>query len=426
LTLALFLAALPAVAEAATVSFRAESAGGPLVGRADVTLPATAVSPPGAAAGQACAGNSVIGALHAATGGDWSGTWADGDGWSINQIKGLADSANRRWAVYVNRQYLNAAPCLTQLVDGDAVLVYPFCTTTSTSQCFSGSPLEIESAPQAGPNGPLNLTVWEWATTFVNGVGYTQRRPAVSTPVSGPDGSATTDQYVGTAVLYFKHKGPNTIYTSGGGRVPDQKEICVTGGADGFCGTTALDPVPFDPAAFCETTGFDGLCGTPDGTPPVGQVTEPTQGKAYVKAGGPTTVSGKADFDASGVTEVNIHILRQVTVVTSRLKKRKVTIKKKVHGKVVRKRITKTRRIKVSKQVCMGWSAKKRDWITLSQCNSALAEPFKAEGGDTWTVDLPVPLPTGSYVLDAEALDGAGNLDSTPDLGRNHIVFKVG
>ena len=81
--------AVPAAAQAAAVSVRVEAPGGPLVPKGDVTLPSAPVPAAGVMDGHTCPGNSVIGALDAATNGDWSGVWSDTTGWSIQRIKSL-------------------------------------------------------------------------------------------------------------------------------------------------------------------------------------------------------------------------------------------------------------------------------------------------------------------------------------------------
>jgi hypothetical protein len=278
--IALSLAALPAIAHATSVSVRVESTGGPLVPKTNVTLPTGSVAPSNALDGQTCPGNSVIGALDTATGKDWGGgQWSNQVGWNVERVKNVTNLAasGRHWVVYLNRAYLNDPPCQKTLSDGDSLLFFSQCDT-ATTLCFSKGPLTLLAPATIGPGAPIGIQVWETNTTFDNqGIGSSQTVPSVNTPVIGPDGSTTTDQYYGNASLKILNKGESVISTNKPGRVPDRATVCVTDGADGYCGTTVPDPTPFDPLAFCKTTGSDGLCGSPDRIPPVGHISQPIQ-----------------------------------------------------------------------------------------------------------------------------------------------------
>jgi hypothetical protein len=424
---ALSLLAPPALAQAASVSVRVEAASGPLVPRTSVTLPAGPVAPAGAAADQTCAGDTVTGALDAATGGDWSGQWSAQDGWSIERLKSVSDPAGvgRRWVTYLNGDFLNSAPCHTPLVGGDELLFYPLCGTAAT-QCFSGGPLVLVTPATAGPGAPLGVQVWETNTTFDNqGLGASQRGPSTNASVFGPDGSTTTDPYYGRANLMLTQKGDASVSVAKAGHVPDRATVCVTDGADGYCGTTLPPPVPFDPLAFCKTTGIDGYCGSPDKIAPVGHITQPTQGKAYPSTGRPKLLKGTVDFDPSQTSQVKLRLMRQSTITVTKTKKRTVTVKRKVNGRTVRKRVVKKVKVKVKQKVCFSWIVSTSAWKTLKKCDVVTAALFKADGDDVWSYEFLTALPAGNYTLDARAQDGSANIDATPELGRNRVTFSV-
>jgi hypothetical protein len=436
--------AVPALAHADFVTVRIEAKSGTLVARTAVTLPPTAVAPGGKDAQGTCAGNSVIGALQAATGGDWDGTWSsDGTGWSIDAIKGIAarpgDTQPRKWLVLVDGVLVNtvppvlstpaSSPCTTILQNQDTVTIYPGCIGATTSGCFTTGPLDITAPATAGPGANINVLVYE--TNLVgaldaNGNGMVQRKPSLSATVIGPNGSALTDSIYGTGVgvIFLSDRGQNVVAAAKGGHVPDHVSTCVTDGADGFCGTAVPTPVPFDPYAFCKTTGNDGYCNSPDQIPPVGHIGTPFQAQTY-SGGGPTKFSGTVDFDPSQTDFVNLRLMRQRTVKVTKYKVRKVWTTKRVHGKKVRKRVKKRVAYKVKKIVCSSWSDANSAFKTLKKCDASNAAKFKAAGAEAWTYDFTSALPSGSYTLDALAVDGAGNVDPV-ELGRNRVTFKVG
>src|SRR4051812_21107792 len=93
---------LPALADAKAVSLRVEIPGQQLVPRAPVTLGTNPVMPVGEPPDETCPGDSVVGALDAATNGNWKGTWSASTGWSIDTIKSstATDVQSRKWFVY--------------------------------------------------------------------------------------------------------------------------------------------------------------------------------------------------------------------------------------------------------------------------------------------------------------------------------------
>jgi hypothetical protein len=296
----------------------------------------------------------------------------------------------------------------------------------SSSQCFSNGPLAIAAASTTGPGGRLSVQVWETNTTFSGSGGTSQRRGSIGASVYGPDGSTTTDQYYGLALLTFSDRGPHAITVAKPGHIPDRASVCVTDGADGFCGTSVAETNPFDPLAFCRSTGDDGLCNTIDKRPPIGYIREPVQARKYPAKSSPRFLRGTVDSDPSQVEEVRLRLVRQSRVPGTKLVTRKVTVKKRVNGKIVRKKVRKKVRVKVRRTTCFAWNTSKSSWTKLRSCKVVSEQWFKAEGAEVWSYEFLEPLPGGVYILDARAVDGAGNVESAQEAGRNRITFTAG
>jgi hypothetical protein len=314
------------------------------------------------------------------------------------------------------------------LADDNTVTLYPACLTASTAGCFSAGLLELVAPAIAAPGAPIGMQVWQTKVTLDSqGAGTSQRGPGLGVSVVGPDGSTLSDSYysTGTAMLSINEKGPNVVSAAKGDAVPDRANVCVTDGADGYCGTAIPVQVPFDPLAFCTTTGSDGYCGSPDRLPPLGRITTPVQAHVFPKTGRPRNLKGTVDFDPSQTDHVDLRLMRQATVTVKQVKNVKVWVTKKVHGKRVRKRVTKRRVVNVKKKACLGWSNTAASWKTLKVCDAAKAGLFRADGAEVWSFQFLNTLPIGRYTLDALAADGAGNVDRAPDLGRNRITFTV-
>ena len=411
-------------ASAASVQFRVEVPGQALIPIANVALPDANVAGPGGLAGQTCSGNSVIGALSSATGGNWSGVWSDSTGWSIEKIASttILPGSGRVWDVYVNDNYVNDQPCWATLADGDKVLLFARCTTSSVS-CFSDDPITIEAAATASPKGHPTVQLWELNTYFDGaGRGTTVRSgPGTLADVYTPVGTVKTDQYYGVANISLTDSGPNVVTAMKGNRVPGRAIICVTDGADGFCGTTLQGHNPFDPLAFCETTGDDGECGSPDKRPPVGHINAPKQAQVFTTSTktGLKLLKGTVDRDPSEVTGMQIRLKRQLAV-----KVKKLVSKKKVRDKKTGKRKIKKIYKTVTVTRCYGWKTSISDWAVLKSCK-ADAPWFKADGDEIWSFEFLFPIPKGAYTLDAQATDGKGNVDSVLETGRNRVTFTV-
>jgi hypothetical protein len=316
-------------------------------------------------------------------------------------------------------------PCQTTLNDGDAVQLYPQCTTAPFG-CFAGEPLILHAPALAGLGAVLPVSVEEIETTFDNtGYGVSAVKASLNATVKSDWGSGSTD-LVGTAGVPLRARGPQTITALKGNRVPSRASVCVSDGADGYCGTQVAPANPFNALNYCATTGDDGLCGTTDKRPPVGRITQPVNGKTYDAGTSLRFLRGVTDFDPSGADSVQLRLLRKARVASTKLVMRRVSVKKRVKGKLVKKKVRKKVRVRVKVTRCYYWSLSKSDWVRLTSCATVPNAFFKADGDEQWSFEFLSKLPTGVYTLDAQAKDGAGNVDAVPEGGRNHVTFTVG
>ena len=70
-----------------------------------------------------CSGQAAIGALQAGTGGDWSGTWFEGLGYSADVIKSVNPSP-AYFELWVNNRLSSTGLCDSALEGGDDVLLF--------------------------------------------------------------------------------------------------------------------------------------------------------------------------------------------------------------------------------------------------------------------------------------------------------------
>ena len=416
------------MAQATAITMRVETTAGPLVPTQTINLPTTNVAPAGAPAGQECRGDSIVGAVAAATSGDWNGTWSGPAGWSLERISGvnLAGSTTRRWVSYINHMWVNEDPCHRELGPNDDLLIYVDCTQNLVDYCFLGEPLWIFPYNSiAGPGERVRLQAYEINTTFDSfGHGSSSFAPSPDA-IFATDDLATyvyTDLY-GYGVFTLNGNGPVPFTVYKGNRVPDHGTLCLTDGADGFCGTQKPDPIPFDPNDYCVTTGNDGECGTTDTRPPVGRITAPVQGGSFGTA--VTLVKGEVDHDHSEITDVQLRLKRQATVTVTKYKTKRVTVKKRVKGKIKRVKVLKKKPYKVKVTRCYAWNIKTSTFLVQKSCKTDVTLWFTADGSDAWSYEFLTRLPAGQYTLDAAAVDGAGNKDDVPELGRNRVTFTV-
>jgi hypothetical protein len=276
--------------------------------------------------------------------------------------------------------------------------------------------------PVSAPGLRMKLQAYEVNTIFdAFGHGTSSAGPSPDATFTTDTSYAISDLY-GYVVFTFFTKGPTAFTLYKGNRVPDHSAVCVSDGADGYCGTTRPDPVPFDPNDFCVTTGDDGECGTIDTRPPVGHITQPVQGSTIPNV---TLLKGTVDHDHSEIAGVQLRLKRQATVTITKYRKKRVQVKKRVHGKIKRVKVWRRKPYKARVTRCYAWNVKTSEFAQLKSCSVDPTQWFKPEGDEAWSYEFLTKLPGGQYTLDAAAKDGAGNVDNVPELGRNRVTFSV-
>ena len=373
-----------ALAAPANVSVRVEGLETTLVPRTALATTDVPVAKDGDPE-RSCTGTSAIGALEAATAGDWAGPWFDGFGQSIDVIKGEShpfDSEadrNYYWTFWNNYEYQNLGACSTELQEGDEVLFSLGCF----GDCGSFTPLRLSLPGTAAPGQEVAATVTEYVLNCDDqNVCATAAQPAAGATVSAGGATLTTG---GDGIARFTpaDRGPHAVRATKDGYIPTATEtVCVTDGADGACGTTKPgDP----PAPACETDGADGRCGTRDAKAPTGHILGIADGARFKRRDAPRELRGTVDPDASGLHAVKIRFVRRA------------------RGK------------------CWGLS-KRRDRMIRINCE----RPFWITVGDRaeWSYLLDRRLRRGRYTLELRAWDKAFNKD-TLEPGRSSVAFRV-
>lgn len=390
----MLVGAQAAVAAPANVSVRVEGGAATLVPATTVLTKAAAFSKTGKA-GEECSGTSAGGALEVATGGDWGGRWDSAFGQQVERIRTVThpigqDYSGRYWAFYVNDEPASVGACAFELQEGDEVLLYSACGG-ATTECFS-EPLDFSAPATVRPGAAFLVTVKEITTTYGGPPDYaatTSETPSEGALVSGADSEAVTRSN-GTATLRISQRGPATLVATKGDKVREAAAVCVTDGADGFCGTTkpgeAAPPSTTTAAAGCVTAGDDGRCGTRDQRAPEGSITSISDGQRFRRAEAPRELTGAVTADPSGLSTIKLRL---------------------------------TRRYKGRCEYLSG----RQEVFRRTRCGRGLA--FSIGARAPWSYLLPSALKPGRYVLDVIAIDKALNRDVLAR-GRNRIVFTVG
>ena len=181
---------------------------------------------------------------------------------------------------------------------------------------------------------------------------------------TGPDGTVT---------LAWPEKGDHDLKASKDGAIRSNRlRVCVTDGADGACGTTRPTPI-----------GATNPAAAPDRTAPAASLTGLRDKQVFTT--GPRELKGSFAADPSGIKTV------------------KLRLAKRSGGK------------------CWYFSGK-METFRRTKCGT---EKYFAIGDKAdWSYLLPARLGMGRYVLDAIAIDGAGN--RTPlARGTTRVVFTV-
>jgi hypothetical protein len=375
------LTCAPALAAGpADVTVRVEGSSDTLLARTAVHTTTTPVVKDGNPA-HSCTGTSVAGALEVGTAGNWSGTWSDGLGYSVEVILGESHtfSSDHYWGEFVNGVPGNGA-CADELSAGDEVLFAPEPTDFSATP---DNPMYLQAPATAQRGAPFNVTVTQKVTTFDSSPPYASH--TVTQPVQGASvGGATTDANGVAAITLDATAGlrathPGDIRTA-------TETVCVHDGDDGTCGTNK----PGVPAAPCIHNGDDGLCGTPDHKATYGFIKSIREHQHFATGNGPRELKGTSDPDPSGLKDVQLRL-------TKRVGKR-----------------------------CFTFSGTKLRFVAMKRCGARRGTWFSIGSKADWSYLLPKAIGRGRYVLDLKTIDGAGNADTQLARTRNRVVFFVG
>ena len=366
----------PAVAAGpADVTIRVEGAERTLVPQTAVTTTTQPVNKSGKE-GESCTGTSAAGALEIATGGDWSGSWfGAGFGYSVERVKGETHAfpSPTYYSVWLNNRESQVGVCGIELQPGDEVLIFVGrCDYSAEEERCTNPPvlpLGIDAPDIAAPQTAVNVKVVEYDTEG-------NPTPVAGATVSGGDAPATTSAE-GIAAVTFSTRGERPVRATKPNRAPTELEaVCVTDGADGFCGTTKPgDPAP--PATVAPPA--------PDRVAPQARILGITEKQVFSRAGAPRELKGTVTADPSGLHAVKLRLTRR------------------------------------HRGRCW-YLSKKADGFRRTRCGRSFAMGI----GDRadWSYLLPERLGPGRYVLDVVAIDKAFNRDALAR-GRNRLVFFV-
>lgn len=273
--LALAAAASPAHA-AGPVTVRVEGDATTLVGAVAVNTDTTPVNKDGV---HTCPGTSAAGALEQATGGDWTGPWFDGLGYSVSTIRGEthAFGSGAFWSVYVNDVPASFGLCELVPRAGDELLLAPVPETGTAP-----NPLVLQGVPATASAGcPVPVRVVRVLPTgTVEPVGGA----AVAGATTGPDGTVSVTL---TASGSLKATKPGEIRSAA---VP----VTVTVGA-------CSPPAPLPPVIRAQPASRDR-------TAPRARITSIRDGARYRR--GPRTLAGRVGADRSGLADVRLRLKR--------------------------------------------------------------------------------------------------------------------
>ena len=378
---AVALAVASAPAMAAPVTVRVEGDADTLVARTAVTTTTTPVNKDGS---HTCTGTSAAGALEQATGGDWAGVWDPNfSTYSVDTVKGETHKFNSGefWSIFLNNVPAPAGICGFELQSGDQLLLAP--EPESGTQL---NPLVLQNVPASvAPGQAFTVKVVRVVTTFPppNFNPTTTTEPVAGATVSGGGASATTAAD-GSAPVALSARGPAGLRATATGEIRSATEpVCVTDGADGACGTTASS------ASACQTTGDDGNCGTKDKRAPRGKILSIREGQHFAKGKGPRKLSGIVTPDPSGIADVRLRLTRN------------------------------------DHSHCQTFDGRSERLVDLKRCGAKRGKWFSAGDREQWSYLLPSRLGRGRYVLDVEARDRAGNVDTLLQRTRTRVVFTV-
>jgi hypothetical protein len=275
--------AAPALGAPANVTVRVEGTNATLVPETAVLTTTTPVERDG----HSCPGTSALGAIDAATGGDWSGTWFDGLGWSVDAVRGESYAYPNYLDFWINATYASTGLCGTELQAGDDVVLVP---------APDGPLLDLTGVPATATVGqPVAVDVQEHGVTLNPDFSTTPfDGPAVGATVTYGGATATVGAD-GKAQLTFTTAGRQTVQATQAGHVRSVVRAVEVAAAP----APGAQPPPPPPTAQ-------------DTTAPVAAFASGlADGKVFARRKAPRELSGTVSADPSGLRSVRLSIRRQ-------------------------------------------------------------------------------------------------------------------
>jgi hypothetical protein len=374
------LASSATAAGPATVTVRVEGPTETLVPPTRLTTTTAPVVKDGVPA-DSCTGTSAAGALQLATGGNWSGKWFSGLGYSVETVEGQSYPFTQPyyWSFWLDNKPSTGGICEVELNPGDSVLFFPECFSETSGVCPpSPNPLGVEAPATAEVGKPVTVAV----ISYANATGASS--PAAGATVTGGSTSASTDSS-GHATVTFSASGSVTLSVSAPGSVRTETTICVHSGNDGTCGTTKASGSSGSTPGSATAVGIEAVNAPYKGPYAlVAKAGSVIEGHVYTRGHGPRILSGSV-LAHTAVSSTSLELRRQY------------------------------------KGRCYSYNG-----VTTRFARARCGEGgfFKVSSDGLFSYLLPTALPPGRYVLDIEATDAAGNR-TTLARGTTRIVFYV-
>jgi hypothetical protein len=357
------LSAAPALAAGPTVKVRVEGETGTLLERTQVTLDGSGV--PG---NSGCDGRSAGAAIEAAT----HGNWDRAPGGFATTIEGESHDYSRTdyWAEWLDSgagYKRGGGVCTDELSDGDEVLMLvdmPPYGEGSTTEV----PLSLAGVPaQAQQGDTVTVTVLGARSTSQYGdPGDGTNAPVAGATVTGGAAPATSGAD-GRATVQLGEAGDVRLKAAKAGDVPSAAEVVHVAAPGAAPVTSTATPTARDTTA--PTARLRGI----------------RDGHRYASRHAPRTIRGSVSADPSGLRAVKLSLTR-------------------------------------SRDGRCALYSPTRERFRPSRCGRRVY--FKIGDREAFSYLLPSRLGPGRYVLDAVAVDTAGNRDAIRR-GRNRAVFTV-
>ena len=201
---------------------------------------------------------------------------------------------------------------------------------------------------------------------------------------TGADGTAVVLTPTQRGVVSFKAAKPGAIRSN-------RFDVCLTDGADGFCGTQVAAPAAAAAAAAPAAVPASATAGATVTRAPglFAKLASVVEGKRFARGAGPRSLAGRVDANVAGIKDIRLRLSR-----------------------------TDGRR-------CARYDGARERFVVTRACGIKRARTFSVGAQADFSYLLPSALPRGRYVLDVLVVDGAGHRTTTYQRGRNRVVFHV-